>query len=317
MSMSQTIENRSRRDRALDGLKPLEMSDYADYKAGVDAGKQIGWGYFFPYMMARKRPGRVNFYMGRDAGSVCIFIEKLRGDGARLELFHAPAPMDAGVLHRCLERANDYNGDYSARVMRIDEKDIGRAKDVANLRITPRIDQFLYDPAAFADLRGKRYYTLRRHVAQVEALPDVRVEPFSVQHTADCLALLDRWKARYKAQTGKPGGAASSARILKDFTDFPAGMLIGQVVFVDGRLVAYSLGGELSPRIACSFEFKSDHDIPGLSYFARRSFMSSLSDFRIINDGSDARNAGLRQQKMSLRPVGMHQDYRIFQRRPK
>jgi hypothetical protein len=71
---------------ALDGLALLQVSDLPRYKRAVAEGKQLGWGYYFPYLLSRQRPDR------------------------------------SAVLRRCLEQCNAHNSDRTARVLRIDER---------------------------------------------------------------------------------------------------------------------------------------------------------------------------------------------------
>jgi hypothetical protein len=86
--------------------------------------------------------------------------------------------------------------------------------------------------------------------------------------------------------------------------------LRGEVVFIDGHLVAFAFGGEIRAGLAGSFERKCDTSIKGLSYFHFRSFLQSLQNFDLINDGSDTGRSGLRQLKESFRPIEMHVEYR-------
>jgi hypothetical protein len=73
------------------------------------------------------------------------------------------------------------------------------------------------------------------------------------------------------------------------------------------------LGGEIRPGLACFFERKCDTQVRGLSYFQFRRLLTQLRDFDLVNDGSDAGSAGLRQLKQSFRPVAMHAEFRATQ----
>ena len=106
---------------ALDGLKSLEVSDLPRYKRAVEAGQQLGWGYYFPYLLSRNGKNSA-VLVAEDAGSMCVFLWRLRDGVPKLDLLVAPTPMNVPVLERCLERANDFNGDLSARVLRVDAK---------------------------------------------------------------------------------------------------------------------------------------------------------------------------------------------------
>jgi hypothetical protein len=300
---------------ALDGLKVLEVSDLARYKEAIEAGHQIGWGYYFPYLLSRNLPGRSAVLLGYDRGSACVFLWRRQQRDERLELCVPPSPLDGKVLARCLERANDFNGDRKARILRIDGKDAGAVSRVGGLRVEQRRLQYLYAPRAYLNLAGNRFRTVRRNVAAVERLPDVQIQPYTTAHAPACRGLLRRWAETYRAANGDSGGAKTSARIIDLAGVLTAPDLAGEVVLLNGRLSAFTFGGEIRGGIGCLFETKSDAEVPGLAYFSRHRFLSKLERFVLVNDGSDAKRAGLRQLKDSFRPIEMHAEYRGFQRR--
>jgi hypothetical protein len=299
---------------ALEGLAVLTASDLARYKAAVAAGRQTGWGYYFPFLLTRNRPGRSAVLMIEDEGSVCVFLWRLRNGRPHLDLHVAPAPMNVPVLARCLERANDYNGDFSARVMRVDTKDVPAVSSIHRLHVRQRKMQYLYRPNSYADLSGSRYYTIRRNVARVRKLPDVVVAPYSASHAQACRELLRRWRSHHRQVHGTGGGASISRRALQLAALFGDTDMRGEVILLDGRLVAFAFGGEISPGVGCIFETKTNIEVQGISYFQRLSLISRLADFELVNDGSDTGRKGLRQLKDSFRPVEMHAEYRAFQR---
>jgi hypothetical protein len=299
---------------ALDGLKLLEISDLARYKDAVEAGRQVGWGYYFPYLYSKHRLERRAVLLGYDEGSACVFLWRGRRGKELLELCVPPTPMDGGVLRRCLERMNEFNGHRTGRVLRIDAKDAAAVSKVLGMRVKQRRVQYLYAPQSYASLAGNRFHTVRRNSAMVERLPDVQVTPYSVEHAAACRALLESWSGRYRALHGDGGGAATSARILELAERFAAPDLAGEIVLIGGRLAAFTFGGEIRRGIGCVFETKSDPDVRGLGYFSRLKFISKLERFVLVNDGSDVGRAGLRQLKDSFRPIEMHAEYRGFQR---
>ncbi|MBW2422300.1 MAG: DUF2156 domain-containing protein [Deltaproteobacteria bacterium] len=300
---------------ALDGLKVLDLSDLSRYKLAVDKGQQAGWGYYFPNLLTYNRPGRGAALIAEDGDSVCVYRWVRRNSGPRLDLLLAPTPMDARVLQRSLERANDFNGDFSARVLRLDAKDAAAAASLSDLHIREHKSQYLYSPQSFADISGRKYRTLRRNVQGVEALPDVEVLPYSELHAEGCRELLRRWSRRHRATHGTQGGVGTTGRALELPEKFTELDLRGEVVLIDGRLAAFAFGGEIRPGMGAFLDAKCDIEVQGLSYFHRYSFLSKLRHFELVNDGSDVGREGLRQLKNSLRPVGMHTEYRGTQLR--
>ncbi|MCP4007645.1 MAG: DUF2156 domain-containing protein [bacterium] len=297
---------------ALEGLKVLGVNDLSRYQAAVEAGQQKSWGYYFPFLLTRNRTGRNAILVVEDEGSLCVFNWKRANGIPRLDLAFAPLPLNPAVLRRCIERANEFNGDRSARVMRIDAKDVDAVRETS-LRPRESRQQFIFAPKTYEDLGGKAFKTVRRNVALVDRLANVEVLPFSTSHAKDCHALLVNWKKAHREAFGSSGGAGTSRRAINFVGTLPESILRGEVVFVDGRLVAFAFGGEIRPGLACSFERKCDTSIPGLGYFQLRSLFRSFGGVEMINDGTDTGREGLRQLKTSFRPIEMHVEYRARQ----
>ncbi|MGH7289196.1 MAG: phosphatidylglycerol lysyltransferase domain-containing protein [Myxococcota bacterium] len=274
----------------------------------------MGWGYYFPHLLAQNRPGRSAVLVTEDSGSMCVFRWRVRGFEARLDLYLPPIPLNVPVLRRCLERANDFNRDGSAQVIRIDARDADATSEVRSLHVWQRRMQYVFAPAAYEDLAGTKYHTIRRNVALVQRRPDVEVVPYSTRHAEACRALLSRWQKAHREAHDSAGGVGASKRALELAGSLPERDLGGEVVLLDGHLSAFAFGGEIRPGLACSFDRKCETDVRGLSYFHFRSFLLRLRDFERVNDGSDTGRVGLRQLKDSFRPVEMHAEYRATQR---
>ena len=300
---------------ALDDLRAIQVSDLESFGHAVEAGQQLGWAYCLPYLMTRIRRSKSDILLGEDEGSICVYTRRERDYRTRLDLVLAPTPMRAPVLARCLERMNDFNGDRSARVLRIDEKDADSAASVPGLKVRPRNQQYLLAPESYASLGGKSFRTLRRQVACVEALSGVEVAEFSPIHREGAHRLLNEWSVAHRAVHETRGGVGSSRRAIDLTADFSGRKLFGEVVLLNGRLIAYALAGEIRSGVACFLEAKSDPQVHGLGYFHRYSFLRKQSAFQVFNDGSDTGRTGLGQLKRSLRPIGMHVEFRGTQER--
>jgi hypothetical protein len=299
---------------ALAGLEIADASHLSRFKRAVDAGQQTGWSYYFPYVLARNRSKRSASLLVEDEGSICVFLWRQRKAGPKLDVLLAPMPMNAAVLRRCLERANEFNGDRSARIMRIDEKDRDAVSSLEQLRIKERGEQYLYSPKAYENLSGGKFRTLRRMVARVESGPKVEVLPYAAHHAAGCRELLDRWSERHREDHGTGGGVRLSRCAIDLAQTLPETDLFGEIVLVEGRLSAFAFGGEIRPGVACFFDAKSDIEVSGLSYFHRYRFLSKLHEFDMVNDGSNVGRDGLAQLKESLRPIAMHAEFGAKQR---
>jgi hypothetical protein len=300
---------------SLEGLTELDVSDLERYKRAVADGEQLGFAYYFPSMLAYNRSGRRAALLCEDDGSVCVFRWTADSDSVpRLDVLLAPSPMNPAVLQRCLERANEYNGDQSARVLKVDAKDAEIIGAMAGMSIKERRSQYLYAPDSFADISGRKYRTMRRNMSKVKALENVEVLAYTEAHTEPCMQLLQRWRAHHRETHGTMGGVGTTRRIIDLAGRFAAPDIHGEVITIDNKLVGFAFGGEIRPGVGAFLEAKCDFNIQGLSYFQRYSFISKLQHFDVVNDGSDVGREGLRQLKTSLRPVGMHTEFRGLQK---
>lgn len=298
----------------LAGLEVLRLGHRERFQAAVAEGQQNGWAYYFPYLLTKSRRASSALLWHEDEGSVCLFSWSDTGPRPRMDLYFPPMPFDASVLRRCFERLNDFNGDRSGRILRIDEKDAPAVGENAALKLRQRRTQYLYDPKLYRELGGRRMRTVRRQVASFEEIPDVEIVPYAVERADDCRTLLRRWKSAHRAQFGTAGGTGGTRRVIELAPKLSEEDLRGELVYWRGRLVAFAFGGVIRPGLACFFDAKSDADVPGLGYAHRRSFLLSLEEFDRVNDGSDTGRPGLRQLKDSFRPVSMHAEYRATQR---
>ena len=294
---------------ALQGLKVAGQSDLADYNQAIASGQQTGFGYYFPHLLGHNRPGLSATLLTEDNGSVCVFRWKQNEGAPRLDLLVAPTPMNSAVTLRCLERANDFNGDTSARILKIDDKDVEQVLRLKFLRVVKRKTQYLYAPATYLDLSGGRLRSIRRYVTKFEQLANLSIQSYSSLYKNDCLELLQRWRRFHRIAHGTQGGVGTTKRLLDLADSLTVPALEGEVILIDGVVSAFSFGGQLRPGVGVFSEAKSDSAIAGLSMFQRYHFMVTRQDWTLINDGPDVDRGGLAQFKNRLRPVGLHQEY--------
>ncbi|MGD8909002.1 MAG: phosphatidylglycerol lysyltransferase domain-containing protein [Chromatiales bacterium] len=298
---------------ALLGLKAVSLNDFSDYASVLQESKPTGSSYYLPGLLSYHRPGHREILLAEDEGSICIYRWESNQGLEHLDIYLAPTPMNTSVLRRCVERVNDFNQDRSARIFRIDEAD---AKAVASIgfRIRKRREQYIFEPRKYSELGGKELYTVRRNVSRIEKLGDVRIETYTPEYAESCHALLKDWRSNHRERHGSAGGYGSSKRIIDLAGHLPESALTGQVVLINDQLVAFSFGGRIHSKLACSLERKCVNQFTGLTYFQLRNFLLHLSDYQQVNDGSDAGRPGLKQLKDSFRPVGMHAEYRGYQK---
>jgi hypothetical protein len=297
----------------LAGLVRASTKRYARYAKMIEAGRPTGSSYYYPGLIVYQRKNRRAILLDEDGGSVCIYRWQLEDDKPRLDLYWAPNPMNPAGLRRGSERANDFNEDNSARILRIDERD-AEAVASAGFNLKKRRQQFLYTPSKYEDLGGSSLRTVRRNVASIEKMADIEVRQYRSDDAKACNALLNRWSNSHREKQESSGGLGFSRRMIRLAGELPDEVLTGQVVSIDGKLVGYSFGGAIHSDLACYYDTKCEPNIKGLTYYIRRNFLLHLNKYPQVNDGSDVGREGLSQIKQSFRPVAMHQEYRAYQK---
>jgi hypothetical protein len=299
---------------ALAGLEILTVKESKRYRAAMTEGAQMGWHYYFPSLLVQNKPGQTAMFIGEDSGSLCVFRWKLKDGAPHLDLYLPPLPFAPAVLRRCLQRANDFNLDRSAEIVRVDSRDVAVLEKEADLRVQLHREQYLFAPKLYRSLAGNNLATVRRNVVLVERRPGVEVMPFSAKHVVSCHNLLEQWSRNHREAHGTAGGTGMSKRMLELAVAWPGDELCGEVVLLEGKLVGFAFGGQIRPGLGCSFERKCDTSVRGLSFYQFRSLLLRLENFDLVNDASDTGRAGLRQVKESFRPAQMHAEYRGRQR---
>lgn len=300
-------------ESCLAGLQPLRVEALPRYKGALVAGAQQAWGYYFPFMLSINRSQKRSLLWVEEEGSWCLFVLS-QGEQPRLDLYAPPFPANGPLLRRCLERANDHNGDRSARIYWIDEKDVALVKGLGTCAVRVKEHEYLYSPQALQDLSGSGYRTLRRNVNLIKGLADLEVRPYWAEDAPGCLRLLKQWEATQGLKYQALQGSSYTRACFALAPELDALDLHGQVALIAGEIRAFAFGGEIRPGLGCFFVTKSDTGLRGLSYFMRHHFLAGMRDCALVNDSSAGGSAGLEQLKQSLRPHSMHTVYKAKQR---
>lgn len=90
--------------------------------------------------------------------------------------------------------------------------------------------------------------------------------------------------------------------------------LCGGIYYVEDRPVAYTLGEELSGMATYLIHFeKAVAGYKGLYQFINQSFAQVLpEDYETINREQDMGNQGLRQAKLSYKPTGFIEKFKVY-----
>lgn len=172
-------------------------------------------------------------------------------------------------------------------------------------------DDYLYLRSDLAELPGTRFHKKRNRIQYLASRHTFTVEPFSRQHLASALQLLDVWQHHHNHDES-PSQQAEAAATREGVERADELGLSGVVILTDEGVSAFALGELLNDLTAvCLFE-KSDPALEGAAQLVNREFSRFQPPGCIyINREQDLGNHGLKEAKSSYHPIEMIRKFRV------
>jgi len=172
-------------------------------------------------------------------------------------------------------------------------------------------EDYLYTRESLATLAGKALHKKRNFANGFESTYNWEVQPLTEKNAADAGAVLDEWLFSRSEQQGSDHEQCSTALELLAVTN-----LNGWIVYVDGKPAAWSLGEYIAGGKMFLVHFEKAVDTyRGVYQFINRATARALPEtVEFINREQDLGSEGLRQAKMTYRPVGFVKKYCIMQK---
>jgi hypothetical protein len=291
------------------GLSQLVMSDQEAFVSAMADCKQKSWLYFFPFLHSFSLSPNQSLLWEKASGSVCIYMLRSINNVPRLRLYLPPFPFNVEALKSAEARQRSFNGDGNCEIVWA-EQSVGPELMRLGYRMQYRESEYIYDGNFVRASAGGEFERLRRYVNRARRTPGLTIRKYEQYDQAACLELLVRWRRERTLQGANIDGYRYTRRCIENALEFKNGLLRGEVIIVDEKLVAFSFGGLIGPNIESIFLTISDHEFPGLGYLQRHSFMSNAPTVKLFNDSSDADLSGLEQVKSSFRAIEMNHLYR-------
>ena len=174
--------------------------------------------------------------------------------------------------------------------------------------IQPDRDNFdyLYSREHLAHLSGRKFSKKRNLLKNFLAAHACEARPLLEEYSDDAQAVLEHW-CRLKRGSHDCGPAREALEKMEDL------QLCGGIYYIDGQPVGYTLGEELARGTMYAIHFeKALPNYKGLYQYINQSFAALLPEnYLLINREQDLGDEGLRQAKMSYRPVGFVKKFRV------
>lgn len=171
---------------------------------------------------------------------------------------------------------------------------------------------YLYDRSDMAELSGKRFHKKRNLIHNfARTYPEHEALIYQPEHTQAALEVLESWRKQVQIEGDYP--EALEAIELQQTLE-----LTGNVACVNGVPAAFSLGETIAGGSSYVIHIeKGDHELKGIYQYIFRELVRSLPDgIRTINREQDVGDPGLRQAKMTYRPVDYTRKFQLWNRQP-
>jgi hypothetical protein len=172
-------------------------------------------------------------------------------------------------------------------------------------------EEYIYSVKELIELRGRRFHGKRNHYNYfIKNYEFQTVEIKTPEIIEDCLDLIRQWFS------GKGIGdaelLAEQNAIVDTLEKLEELRLKSMALYVDNKLVGFTIGERLTPEMTIIHFEKAYAEYRGAYNYLNQYFLEEhFSDTLYVNRQEDAGDEGLRQAKLSYRPIRMLKKYYI------
>ncbi|MDR2792046.1 MAG: phosphatidylglycerol lysyltransferase domain-containing protein [Treponema sp.] len=251
------------------------------------------------YLFRKRYDYRVCLAPGAATGNALI----ISGRRDSKTFFETPSLLPSKDALLSLFETHDYWKCIPASVLepnreRIEEYGIAITEDRDNF-------DYLYLRTELAELAGKKFHKKRNLVNAFLNMYIPQVEKLTPDTIPLALKILDRWRA----DKGEEGDYTASKEALALFDVLG---LEGNIYYINNYPAGWCLGESLANETMFGIHFEKGIDeYKGIYQYINQNFAASLGErYKYINREQDLGDEGLRQAKMTYRPVGFVRKYR-------
>ncbi len=162
---------------------------------------------------------------------------------------------------------------------------------------------YIYFSDDLGNLAGRKYHAKRNHISYFKKTFSWQYERITKDNICDCRKMNLEWEKENKEYDDGSLTQELSA-INRAFDNFEELGLVGGLIRIDGRVVAYTFGEPINERVFCTHVEKAFADIRGAYPMINQQFcLNELMKYKYINREDDTGDEGLRQAKQSYYPA--------------
>ncbi|WP_207714878.1 DUF2156 domain-containing protein [Clostridium estertheticum] len=283
--------------------------------------KEIFEKYIYPYKFLSCEYSFTTLYIWREACDICftvykdaLIIKKMDFEGRYY--FMQPLGYNKENLKELIDVLMDYKKENNMEFVfkDLDESFMEEIKDiygdVRGICIKEDRDNFdyLYEAEKLTKLSGKKLHGKKNHYNSF--IKNYNYEVKDIEETQvikDVVVAAEKW---YEANNNDRMLNFELQGIKDILENIEIVNTKGIAVYVDEKIVAFSLGEKLNDDLAVIHIEKADTSYSGVYSFINKAFVDrSFSDVKIINREQDLGIEGLRKSKLSYHPFKLEKKY--------
>lgn len=168
---------------------------------------------------------------------------------------------------------------------------------------------YVYKSEDLITLSGKKFQPKRNHISYFKRNFNWNYEHITKDNMTDCLEMSRKWLQQSNSEYKED--LEEELKIIRCvFENYDELGYVGGLIRVDGEVVAYTMGEELSKDMFCVHFEKAFSDIRGAYPIINQQFVQNeLSLYTYINREDDVGAENLRKAKLSYNPVFLVEKY--------
>lgn len=171
---------------------------------------------------------------------------------------------------------------------------------------------YIYRAEVLATLSGKKLHQKRNHVNKFEKKYEGRYtySPMTREDIEEVLAFQKKWAELATLKNGAETLEYESGAIARILNEFECFGLLGGVLRVEGKVVAYCLANRVCEDVVDIMVEKADYSVDGAYQMINKCFANQMKDtVKYLNREDDLGIEGLRRAKLSYYPETLIRKY--------
>ncbi len=169
---------------------------------------------------------------------------------------------------------------------------------------------YMYLAEDLRTLAGKKFQPKRNHISRFKKTFAWSYEDITPVNLPECVAMNEEWCALYGCSEN-PSLQAETCAVRCALRNYAEECLMGGLLRVDGKVVAYTIGERLNTdTLIVHIEKALGENYPGAYQVINQEFVTRHAEgLTYVNREDDAGDEGLRKAKLSYQPVFMQEKF--------